>query len=256
VRKGNRHLKGRWKDLLQDASEEEIKVGLSSTPQKTAPGLCKDSLGLYAIAVALAQKDDSTVVDLLSSITNWQLRSGTQLDMAKEVEVIPIWKKQGCKDANNIRFISLQNSLPKLTSKILAKRLAVRSAELEAFHTAQEGYQPDKGTYDAVNVVLDCMEDARRGRKDMFLTLYDCSKAYDLMEWYLLEDGLDALHVDDDLKRFLLSRLEGVRSCVRTGRGRTGWVDNKRGVPQGDPLAPWMFLVGMNLLLVIGLETK
>ena len=33
-----------------------------------------------------------------------------------------------------------------------------------------------------------------------------------------------------------------------TGRGRTGWVDNKRGVPQGDPLAPWMFLVGMNLL--------
>jgi hypothetical protein len=34
------------------------------------------------------------------------------------------------------------------------------------------------------------MEEARASGDELIVALYDCSKAYDVMEWFFLEDGL------------------------------------------------------------------
>jgi hypothetical protein len=141
----------------------------------------------------------------------------------------------------DFRPISLLGSLYKMVANVLVGRLAPVMDKLIASNQSAfiKGRQPVDGVV-AVNEVIDV---ARKYKKACLIFKVDFEKAYDSVSWEFLEYMMVRLGFSVRWHRW-------IRACVFCGRLSvlvngcpTEEVDIRRGLKQGDPLAPFLFLL-------------
>ena len=159
-----------------------------------------------------------------------------------------LWKKPGLKTCGNLRPIALQNSIFPLPSKMLAKRLAVALKKNKAMDPAQEAFLIGGKASNAIWTLLGLYEHADVEDKDIFVVFYDWAKAYDTLPWYAVEMGMRRLGLPDQFIEYVLCSLKGSSTSYRTAYGNTSTVYMMRGVKQGDPLAPLLYIIVMDIL--------
>ena len=71
----------------------------------------------------------------------------------------------------------------------------------------------------------------------------DMSKAYDRMEWVFLERIMCHLAIEDRLIKIIMACVQSVSYAVLLNGQPVGNIKPTRGLHQGDPLSPYLFLL-------------
>ncbi|CAI5458325.1 unnamed protein product [Closterium sp. Yama58-4] len=225
--------------LEADWSEQEVKQAFKALANNKSPG--RDGLPKELFE----QNWDVLGRDFMKLARSF---SDTALLPAsiKEAVTILLHKKGDKDNLDNYRPITLLN----FTYKILARVVADRMKQWLHLVISEEqyGFIPGRRMSDAIGIVADAVEVAKKGDEDWYMLLVDFRKAFDSVSRRYLFSVLRDMGFPE---RFV-GWVEGLHKDTTTRLLVNGWLGEavavRSGVRQGCPLAPYLFLCAVEPL--------
>ncbi|CAI5948972.1 unnamed protein product [Closterium sp. NIES-65] len=233
--------------LVEDWSEAEVKEALDGMAKGKSPGA------------------DGIPKEFFSQ--HWDSLGGDVLGFAKRFEetaVLPpaaleavtvLLHKKGAKDqVQNYRPITLLNSTYKLVARVLANRM--RKVLHKVISEEQYGFLPGRRLADGVSLIADIVDAAKCKNADWYLLLVDFQKAFDSVSREYLFGTMERMVFPRKFVRWC----EGLHAGSTTRLLLNGWLGEpvavKKGVRQGCPLAPYLFLCAVEPLCQEAIRRK
>ena len=76
----------------------------------------------------------------------------------------------------------------------------------------------------------------------------DLEKAYDRLEWSFIYRVLQAFHFPPKIIKIIMSCITSIRTSILVNGGALESFEPSRGIRQGDPLSPYIFILCMEYL--------
>ncbi|XP_020249244.1 uncharacterized protein LOC109826633 [Asparagus officinalis] len=155
-------------------------------------------------------------------------------------------KKEGALSPKDFRPISLINSSCKIFSKILANRL--RKVLHLLIDNSQSAFQSGKSSLDSFLLGHEMINFCSSGKKEICAFKVDFYKAFDCVNWSFLQSLLKARGFGPKWCLWIHTILSSSKSAVLVNGSPTKFFRCFRGLKQGDPLSPLLFLLVANVL--------
>lgn len=233
-------------ELLKPIEEEEVKRALFQMNPDKAPGPDGMTPAFFQKYWKIVGKDIVVMVRKFFA-------DGMLSNSLNSTNIVLIPKKKCPVFISELRPISLCNVLVKIITKVVANRLKETLESVVSEN--QSAFMSGRLISDNVMVsyeVMHYLKRKRRGREGHMALQLDMSKAYDRIEWAYLKAVLTKMGYNDWWVHLILQCVCSVSYNITHARREIGPIYPSRGIRQGDPLSPYLFILcaeGLSALL-------
>ena len=221
-------------------TEEEVRAVISELPSHKAPGPDGFTGLFYKLAWDIIKPD---IMNAMNAFWAQDARSLCHLNGAY---MILLRKKENPEAIADYRPISLVHSFAKLVTKCLARRLSTVLPQL--VQPNQSAFIQGRCIHDNFRSVSLACKSIYAKRSPCILLKIDIAKAFDTVAWTFLLEVLQHMGFGLRWRNWLSALLASSNTRILLN-GRVGRrICHARGLRQGDPLSPMLFVIVMEVL--------
>jgi hypothetical protein len=225
--------------LEMEVTAEEIKATFFHMPSNKAPGPDGYTAEFFKASWPIVGEE---VMDAIKGF----FTSGKLLKEVNATILTLVPKKANPSAMGDFRPIACCNVIYKCITKIISNRLLPLLNDLVSLN--QSAVIPSRSISENVLLAQELVRNYHKEKGDPRCTLkIDLMKAYDSVNWEFMIHCLHCFRIPIKFLSWIKEWITSPRFSICLNRTLEGYFEGKRGLRQGDPLSPYLFVLAMEV---------